>query len=144
MTKEKLTYVKRETTNAAGDPLIGRNRRPYTRLVVKTESKGDRYISGFGNEGNTDWAVGQEVEIEITESDKLDKKGQPYLNFTTKKPEASNVEVMAKLETLHNFLVGIKLEINAIRGFVEPKTKVTNYPMSEGEPDFDVPLPEEN
>lgn len=139
MTKETITYLKRDTTNAAGAALIGKNGNPYTRLSIKVASKGERYISGFENAGNKDWALGQEVEMDITESTTLDKKGQPYLNFTTKKPEASNAEVMQKLETIHNFLVGMKLEINAVRGFVEPKSKVSNYPTN----DLDEAFPED-
>ena len=65
---EKITYIARK-------PMTSKAGKPFTSLSLKVESRGDRFISGFGNKSNEHWVVGQEVDIIIEE------KGQ-YLNFT--------------------------------------------------------------
>lgn len=82
---EKITYLKRDDTDREGNALMSKAGKPYTRMTLKVESKGDRYISGFGNASNKDWSVGDEVDITIVEAEKTDKEGRPYLNFSQPK-----------------------------------------------------------
>lgn len=97
---EKITFIKRETTDQDGRTLIGRNARAYTRVTLKVASQGNRYISGFGSPENENWQIDDEVNISITESDKKDRNGLPYLNFTM--PKKANPDMDRFASTLNN------------------------------------------
>ncbi len=136
---EKITYIKRNNTNQKGDLLVGKNGKPYVRVSLKVESKGDRYISGFAGVDNADWEVGDEVEMTITESTSLDKNGKPYLNFTTKKAEVGSAALGAldeKLEDLLNKVTGISMDIQIIKERLDGKDK-KSYPKESNETAFD-------
>lgn len=130
---EKLTYLKRDTTDREGNALTTKDGRPYTRMSIKVDSKGDRYVSGFGTSENAGWKVGDEVDITIVEAAAKDKNGRPYLNFSMPKKED---KIDDKLEMILNRIVSIKLELAAIRSFVEPKKK--SYETEEQPPDDEV------
>lgn len=126
---EKITYVKRDDSDREGNALKTKDGRPYTRMTLKVESKGDRYISGFGSASNKDWKVGDEVDIIITEAEKTDKEGKPYLNFSQPKAATSNPdERIGKILTELTF---IKLTLQQILQYVEPKKKGVPYPKNE-------------
>lgn len=127
---EKLTLVKRDTTDREGNALTTRDGRPYTRMSIKVESKGDKYVSGFGSKDNSDWKVGDEVDILIVESDKTDKNGQPYLNFSITKKED---KVDEKLEQILNKLTGIGINLEVVLGKLSAK-KQDDY-SDEPDPD---------
>ena len=135
----KLTFVKRDTTDREGNELKTKDGRPYTRMSIKVEEKGDKYISGFGSKENESWKVGDDVEITVTESDKTDKNGEPYLNFSIPKKED---RVLDNTERILNALVGINLKLAVIVGKLEGKTHVSNdvdysdYPEANGEVAF--------
>lgn len=137
---EKLTFVKRTDSDQQGNALISKQGKPYTRVSIKIESKGDRYISGFGSKENEAWKVGDEVEISITESSSKDKNGQPYLNFTVPKKEDRTLE---NTELILNRLVGISLKLDQILAHIVPQTKakaqVNDYP----ENNVDEPFPDD-
>ena len=123
MSKEKLTYVRREEkTSKAG--------KPYTSFSIKVESRGDKFISGFGNKGNASWKEGDEVEIEI------EQKGN-YLNWSTPKVPAgyqlANNEIQKELNIIKDML-------GRIISIVQPVGKKDNYPVMDetnnGEPPF--------
>lgn len=58
-----------------------RTGKPYTSLSIKAKEHGDRYLSGFGSAKTDSWKEGDVVMLEVTESEKLDKNGKPYLNW---------------------------------------------------------------
>lgn len=68
---EILTSVQRYEKFAASG-------KPYTSLVIKTQSYGDKSLSGFGNAQNAMWKPGDEVDITV------EQKGA-YLNFSMPK-----------------------------------------------------------
>lgn len=75
MTTVKITRIFRESkTSASG--------KPYTSLQMYTQEHGDQRLSGFGNQDNASWNVGDTVDIDIKEVQKGDKT---YLNFETPK-----------------------------------------------------------
>lgn len=133
---DKITFIKRDTSDREGNALKTKDGRPYTRLSLKVESKGDRYISGFGNKDNENWKIGDEVDIVITESTTKDKNGVPYLNFSMSKKEDVTNE---KLELILNALTGIRLELQSIKAFVEPR-KRSQQEIDEGINLDDVPF----
>lgn len=141
---EKITYIKRTDTDAKGDALVSRQGKPYTRLTLKVESRGERYISGFGNQSNVDWAVGDEVDITITESTSLDKNGKPYLNFSQPKKGEINDQALKDIfdntETILNKLVGMSLDIEVIRAHVVPKTKAAVVDEEEIDLSSEIPF----
>jgi hypothetical protein len=128
---EKITYIKRETSDREGNALKTRDNRPYTRVLLKVESKADRYISGFGSDFNAKWEVGDAVDITITESDKKDKNGVAYLNFTMPKKED---KVDEKLELILNKLVGLQLEIRTLADKITPSK--SSYPVNDSPEPF--------
>lgn len=117
---ETLTFVKRDSTDKEGNPLVTKDGRPYVRMSIKVASRGDRYLSGFGNAANGGWQVGDEVDIVITESDKLDKNGKPYLNFSLPKPEDKANEALNKILME---ITPIKLMLQEILSHVKPRKK---------------------
>lgn len=135
---EKITYIKIDTTDREGNQLMGKNGKPYNRQTLKVESKGDRYISGFLNENTKGFAVGDEVDIQITESGKLDKNGKPYLNWSLpKKGEVDNrllKDVYDNTETILNRIVGLSLTLSAIEAKLEGKK---SYPQESNNTAFD-------
>lgn len=77
--------VSRKTTDQFGNQLKTKDGKPYTRLSLQTTQHADRWLSGFDGPRTQDWAEGKEVEIEVVESDRKDKMGRPYLNFSLPK-----------------------------------------------------------
>lgn len=119
MEQVTLTYVKRtDRTSTAG--------KPYVSISIKTTEHGDKYLSGFGNKENTNWKEGDQVEITTKE---VVKDGKTYLNFETPKKED---KIDEKLEMILNRIVGMKLELAALRGLLEPKKSNYPTPQSEG------------
>lgn len=121
----KLTKVARSTTKKDGSALLTKDGRPYTRLSIKTQQHGDKWLSGFDNPQTKSWEEGQEVEIEVTENGE-------YLNFSVPKRED---KVDQKLEQILNKLTGIGIAIEIIKGRLEGKT--STYPTPEDE-DIDL------
>ena len=111
MSKEKLTYVRREEkTSKAG--------KPYTSFSIKVESRGDVFISGFGKKANADWKEGDEVEIDITQNGK-------WLNWTMpevpKGYQLANNEIQKELDLIKDML-------GRILSILQPVGK-DNYPV---------------
>ncbi len=129
MTKEKLTYLKRDETDREGNALKTRDGRPYTRLSIRVDSQGDRFISGFENAQTKNWKINDEVEIEIVESDKKDKNGKPYLNFRIPKVEDKNAEMLIKLSMQ---IGGLQNDVRRILDRMDGK-KETHYTTPEEE-----------
>lgn len=71
---ERLTKVYRSTKDKNGNLLRTRDGREYERVSIKVESRGDKWISGFGNDENKQWKEGDSVDIKITQNGE-------YLNF---------------------------------------------------------------
>lgn len=78
----KITLTKVFTTNKdkEGNELKSKKGVPYTRMSIKANEYGDKWISGFQNKDNKDWKEGDTVEVEI-------KENGEYLNFETPKKE---------------------------------------------------------
>ena len=77
----KLTKVYRTDKDKEGKPLMtkgtpDRPSRSYTRLGIKTQEHGDKWLSGFENRESANWQEGDTVDIEV------EPNGQ-YLNFKT-------------------------------------------------------------
>ena len=136
MTKEMLTFVKRtQETSKAG--------KPYTRMSIKTESCGERYISGFGNKDNEGWNAGTVVEIDIKDSTSMDKNGVPYLNFEVPKKQEGFAVANAELKNLINLrVVPMLMEIlERQRGTFVEKAPYPKQDSTNDAHDFEEELP---
>lgn len=80
MEKIKITQIQRSWNDRVGKPYIGRNGKPFERVAIQAEEYQNRYLSGFGNQENSQWKVGDVVEII---KDEVNKDGKTYLNFKT-------------------------------------------------------------
>jgi len=118
---EKLTITKivRYTTNKEGEKLINRNGKPYERVYITTEEKGDKWISGFGSRSNQEWKEGDVVEVNVVQNGE-------YLNFETPR---SSVSPQA-LEDLKMRLENIESRLSALEmGGEEPTPDDSNVPF---------------
>ena len=124
MEKITLTRVTPLTTDKAGQPLMGKNGKPYTRLLLNCNEYGDKALSGFQNAINASWQVGQQVDVIV---EKVNVKGVEYLNF--KMPEAFKVTEQAWKELLGRVA---KLEFDATPTNTEiPNIDYPEYPEEE-------------
>jgi len=104
---EKLTLVNvyRTTTNKEGEKLINRNGKPYERVSIKAEEKGDKWISGFGSRSNQNWAEGDVVEVNVVQNGE-------YLNFETPRssvsPQALD-DLKVKIENIESRLSKLEM-----------------------------------
>ena len=92
MEKIKITKIYKTNKDKNGNELKSKDGRPYTRLSIKAEQFGDKWISGYENAHNKDWQEGDEVEVII-------KKNGEYLNFDTPKKDDKVVEMLSLLLT---------------------------------------------
>lgn len=131
----KITELKKYTTDREGKPLISqKTKKPYTRLTIKTDVTGDDWISGFDGAETKNWAVGSDVEIDVT------KNGQ-YSNFAVPKKGAVDGQLLKDVydntETILNKMVGQQIKLEQILELLQPKKKVADdFPAYEGEPEF--------
>ena len=106
MTKVTLTSVYRSDKDKNGNKLISKQGKPFTRLSIKCQEYGDKWLSGFDNKVTSNWKEGDTVEIEITQNGE-------YLNFSIPNKEEQTSRV---IEFLKDDLQTIKTECQMIRG----------------------------
>lgn len=137
----KITALKKYTTKPDGSPLISAKGRPYTRLTIKTDVTNDDWLSGFDVAETKNWAIGTDVEIDVT------KNGQ-YSNFAVPKKGAVDGQLLKDVydntETILNKLVRQQITIESILEIVKGKANIKSedtydYPSNEPNPD-DVPF----
>ena len=101
MEKLTLTRVFRK------DEVSKKTGNPYTRLALKTKEYGEeKWVSGFGNKSNSDWKVGDVIEVDVKQ------EGQ-YLNFEMPKSNGASPELIAKVNQILENTVTI---LNKISG----------------------------
>lgn len=95
MAQEKITFIKRtERTSKAG--------KPFTSLSLKVESRGDKWVGGFGDKKNEHWKEGDVVDILITPNGE-------YLNFVM--AESKKGEELAnnmKIDQVYSLVLDVK------------------------------------
>jgi len=116
--KTILTKVYRSDKDKEGNPLKTKDGRLYTRVSIKTQEHGDKWLSGFSNWVNDKWKEGDKVEIEVEE------KGQ-YLNFRG----------LSETQRLWNAIAALKLEVSnlklAVGGAIDEKQTNDNLPQAD-------------
>lgn len=133
----KIDRIDRYAHDKAGKPLVSsKSNKPYERVTI--DPAGGRRLSGFGGAWNRDWKVGDTVRVVITESDKTDVNGQPYLNFAQVDEMTA---LVGKLNVLEKFVMErivdtLKNHEDRIKA-LEPKPTITGtdipYPTPEDE-----------
>lgn len=129
MEKVTLTKVNSYTTDKEGKPLVGKNGKPYTRVLIQTDKHGDQFISGFGNQDNAGWKEGDEVEIEVEEVTKGDKT---YYNFKTPR---KGEELDRRITGLEISLGKLAHKVNQLEAKIAPKQE-DDYPPIIEDPTF--------
>ena len=104
-----ITKVYRSNKDKKGNLLTTSDGREYTRLAIKTREYGDRYVSGFGNDKNASWKVGDTVEVVV------EQKGE-YLNFSMPKEKDVLIE---RIEALEERVRIIEDTLDSNPGFVK-------------------------
>lgn len=79
--------------------------KPFVSLGIRVPEHGEAWLSGFGNQSNAEWQVGNTVEIEV------EKKGE-YLNFTVPKQQTESPTGNAEIKNTLTFKVIPLLEQN--------------------------------
>lgn len=125
--KITLSSVYKTDKDKLGNPLMSKQGKPYTRMSIKANEYGDKWISGFMSKGNMGWKQGDIVEVEIKEN------GQ-YLNFELPKGGISN-ETMDKIL---NMLTTINLDVKQLKESLLPKEKVMMGNTGMEYPDEDI------
>lgn len=126
----KLTKIYTTNKDKNGNELKSAKGVPYTRMSIKTEQYGDKWISGFQNKDNKDWKEGDEVEVNIEE------KGE-YMNFSVPKKED---KMAHDLEAIHIKLGAIYSILQAMyKGNLgDSKSKIGNTGVDYPSDDIDV------
>lgn len=76
MKKITLTKVFRSDKDKNGNLLKTKDGRGYTKIAIKAQEYGDKWLSGFDNKITCNWKEGDVVEVDV------EQKGE-YLNFKT-------------------------------------------------------------
>lgn len=127
--KVTITNIARKSTDKEGNQLKNKAGKPYTRLSIKTQEHGDKWLSGFSRQDNASWKEGDTVDITV------EQKGE-YLNFTMpERPQALGFTIedrdrLLRIEiAVQSILQGIKtLALNGDK--VAPAVK--NGPAEDG------------
>lgn len=104
MQKVIITKIYKTDKDKQGNQLKSKEGKPYTRMSIKTEQYGDKWISGFENKDNSSWKEGDEVEVLI-------KENGEYLNFETPKKDD---KVNDKLELILTKLGKLQFTVEQI------------------------------
>lgn len=135
----KITKIYTTDKDKQGNALIAKSGRPYTRLSIKTQEYGDKWISGFKGKESGTWREGDTVEVNITEKQTGDKT---YLNFEVPKKEDENEKRLVGVEMK---MSGLALRMGIIEERLGIKTPAdysnkeignkVEYPDEEHNPD---------
>jgi hypothetical protein len=126
--KINITYINRTQRTS-------REGKPFTSISLKCSQYGEKYLSGFGNKANENWAIGQEVEI--AEVKEVQKDGKTYLNFEMAKatPQASS-EVLQGVKHLVLMVETIKRDQQKIIDHLSGKNRLDLTSAGTKVPDF--------
>ena len=129
----KITQLHKSDKDKEGKAYVGKNGRPYTRLGLKTQEHGDKWLSGFGNQTNANWKIGDVVEIEVEEV--AGKDGKQYLNF---RMESQEDKIWKELQRQAGEIHNLKKQIADInRNFGQVPDEEVNAKLSEESIDDD-------
>lgn len=91
-TKVKITKIYTTNVDKNKQPLVSKTGKNYTRMSIKCEQYGEKWVSGFQNASNKDWKEGDEVEVII-------KQNGEYLNFETIKKDDKITDMLSQILT---------------------------------------------
>ena len=124
--KLTITSITRYSNDKEGKPLVTKDNRPYTRLVLKAKEYGDKVLSGFDSYQTKTLKEGDTIEAEVTQNGE-------YLNFRLPNKED---RLFKQMEEIIGKLVKMNNGIQQILTHLQPtQPKVEEVPYPEGEPD---------
>ena len=89
--KLKITKIFKSDKDKNGKLLVTKDGRAYSKLAIKTQEYGDKWISGFLSYWNKDWIEGQVVGAVV-------EPNGDFLNLKKPDPVAELTERLAELE----------------------------------------------
>ena len=122
MTKLTITSIARYSNDKEGKPLVTKDNRPYTRLVIKCKEYGDKFLSGFDSYQTKTLKEGDTIEAEVTQNGE-------YLNFRLPNKED---RLFKQMEEINSRVMKILLMVEVIGKAVVPQPKEA-VPYPEGE-----------
>lgn len=129
-TKVKLTTVYHaDKDRNTKKPYISKEGNPYSKVSIKTEEYGDKWLSGFGNTANYFWKKGDTVLIEVTENN-------GFLNFTN---ESTMLDRMLKAMEIRILKLERSLNKKTSGGEVVGDVDFDKKPNEEIDPE-DIPF----
>ena len=93
---------------------------PYTRMGIKCQEYGDKWLSGFLNKTNEHWQEGDTVDVDIQD---VFKDGKNYINFRP----------LTKFDLMERRILILEEAVKALQNGKSNSPIVTN-----DEPDFDA------
>lgn len=130
--KLTISWVGRKTKDKDGKTLMGKNGKPYEKVSIKALEYGDEFIGGFGGEWNKDWKEGDQVTLDITESE---WNGKKYKNFARVN---MTDHLMAMFNNLNSRVELLEKErADRIRGYEIPESVKEQPNFSPDEPPVD-------
>ena len=128
--KLTITSITRYSNDKEGKPLVTKDNRPYTRLVLKAKEYGDKVLSGFDSYQTKTLKEGDTIEAEVTQNGE-------YLNFRLPNKEdrlfKQMEEISGKLVKMNNGIQQILTHLQP----AQPKVEEVPYPEDiEGEVPF--------
>lgn len=133
MQKVIITKIYKTDKDKQGNLLKSKEGKPYTRMSIKTEQYGDKWISGFENKDNSSWKEGDEVEVLI-------KENGEYLNFETPKKDD---KVNDKLELILTKLGKLQFTIDSMEELIKQtaeKVRIENVGVDKDGNFDDIPF----
>src|SRR3990167_6481651 len=118
MTKLTITSIVRYSNDKEGKPLVTKDNRPYTRLVIKCKEYGDKFLSGFDSYQTKTLKEGDTIEAEVTPNGE-------YLNFRLPNKED---RLFKQMEEINSRLVKLNMGIQQILSHLQPKKEEIDYP----------------
>lgn len=137
----KITRIAKFDKNKQGQPLVTKNGKPYTRLLINTDKYGEQPLSGFANSETDSWKEGDSVEVKV---EKVNVNGREFLNFSTPRKEdklQGEITSVRKEQMLQRNTIAKLVEIIQKEGLdkkhkeeiINPMTKEP-HPTPESEP----------
>ena len=122
--KLKIEKLYRNDKDKNGNPLINKQGKPYSKINVVADEK---FYSGFSGKWNESWKVGDEVEVEVEETQ---YNGKTFYNI---KAPASAKGFGGNTQALEGLLGSIDTKLSKVIELLQKPKSVELPVFNEGE-----------
>lgn len=96
---------------------VSKSDKPYTKINIQTEEKGDVWLSAFATNTSLNWNTGDEVDLEVTEKE---FQGKTYFEYKILSEGNSPDDRLERLEKRMK-----EFELSMIQKFADLKSDLT-------------------